>query len=166
MTNKKRDRLYTEHRSIAHHAALGLWGAYGAALSAVGIEIDDLTQHAEMILLQLLPKLDPNNAGLPKFIHKSIEGSLRDTFIRGELDRFSNQTPTDQIETWGEITPNSTKLSDESLLFNIEGLDEIFCELVLQGHKPHEARRLVGWNLAEYRRFKKRIGKKLGVKDE
>ena len=162
---KQRDRLYEEHRKTARHAALRLWGRCGAMLSAAGIEVDDLTQHAELVLLELLPKVDPTNIGLENFIYKSIGGSLRDRFIRGELVRFSNQTPMDLTPNLAEPVLNPPKTLTESLFINMEGLDEIFCSLVLQGHKVGEARRLVGWNLVEYRAFKQRIGKKLGVKD-
>ena len=160
---KEGSGLYAQYRETALTAARKLWGMYGSALSERGIELDDLTQHAELTLLELLPKLDESNVALPNFIHKSVLGSLCDRFIKGELKRFSNQTPTNLIENCPEPTPKLDKLLDESLLLGIEGLDLAFCELVMQGYKPHEARRLVGWNLAEYREAKQRIAEKMGV---
>jgi len=160
---KEGDRLYNEYRETVLTVARKLWSMYGPALSGHGIELDDLTQHAELTLLELIPKVDPTNIGLQNYIYKSVEGSLRGRFVQGEIMRFSNQTPTDLTSNLAEPTPKPDKLSDESLFIDIRGFDAAFCELVLQGNKPHEARRLMGWNMAQYRAFKARIGKKLGA---
>ena len=58
MTKEERDRLYAEYRETALTVARKLWGMYGVDLSGHGIELDDLTQHAELSLLELLPKFD------------------------------------------------------------------------------------------------------------
>lgn len=163
MNQTERDRIYGKYEADAITAARRLWGVYGAVLSKCGIELNDLTQHAELVLLELIPKLELSNPALPNFIYKSVEGRLRDKFIRGELQRFSNQISIESMGNLAETTPKPEKLPDQNLLLYVDGLDLAFCELVLQGHKPHEARQMIGWNMAEYRAAKQRIADKMGV---
>jgi len=165
MTGSERDRIYAKYHETAMSAAKKIWSAYGATLIRHGIELDDLTQHAEMTFLEILPKLDTSNTGLPNFIYKSIEGSIRDRFLRGELERFANQTPAGLLKNYTKPAPNPDNF-DENLILSMEDDDLTFCELVLQGYKPHEARRKLGWNMDEYRAAKKRIAEYMGVAED
>ena len=161
MVTTGRDELYTKFAPTAEAAAGRIWSVHREELLAFGVELDDLLQQARLDLLGMIEQsLNSDHAGAANYVFLSISGLLRNKFLNN-LDRNHSQLTPNLEATLAQPDKNYPKTLTQTLLY----YDEMFCGLVLQGHKPYEARRMMGWNLAQYRAFKKRLAKKLGVKD-
>ena len=157
------DGLFDRFRPTAAKAAMSLWRGYGRSLVKAGVDLDDVRQEADVRLLELISdRLDPSDKYADWMVYKSVHGHLMNVFVTGELVRFSHESIDQPGVDLGETDDNLTDIQSETLLY-LRGDDRRFALLVVNGHRPLQAKKLMGWSKREFREAVERIAEALNV---
>lgn len=157
-----RDVLFARYEGLAVRAATRLWSAHGSSVRGSGSGLEDVVQQARLVLLEVVPKLDPayKEGQSATYVFRSVYSRLLQIFVRSLSARRSglNVNLGQFAIHVAEDRPVSAA-NPYILRGDASEVDRYLCELLADGCSVAAACRRVGLSRPQWRKARARIRK-------